>query len=574
MAVKKQRMVFAAMLPGCAVLFSTISFAGVQTFVDVTASMGISGMTGLGHSVAWCDIDNDGDIDVAFSNQEGSGFWLYRNDVTQFVNITSSSGLAGNGASRILWGEVTSDEYSDLILDTGSSQKLYRNDDGASFTNITSGSGLTGSPVSMADFNNDGALDILALTSSGCSVLQNSGSGVFTAQPAGSGSWWVAACLDYDLDGDQDIYLGTYGNSPNTLLRNDGTEFTDVTTEAGVTFNSGTGGITVGDYNNDGCLDLYLGNYSTPLCKLFQNNGDGTFSDVTTAAGVAGHDDTRTSAFTDYNNDGWLDIFSSHHDFYSYSNIMWMNNGDGTFSNTGAGLGLSGEWIGDYFGTAWGDYNLDGDIDLFAVGHIDKWVLYRNDMSETMPANYVTLELEGTTSSRDAIGALVTADLGTHTLTRAVGGGEGYHDYHSLPVEFGLYDATAIQTLEINWPSGLVETYYNIAANQFIYAIEGGGISGIEDNSGTPADTILSLECSPNPCTDKMTISYSGAQGAAAAVTIFDLSGRMIDEAGEVQLGSQTQSITWNRGSIPAGIYICQLSSHAQKTQLRFTVLR
>jgi len=71
-----------------------------------------------------------------------------------------------------------------------------------------------------------------------------------------------------------------------------------------------------------------------------------------------------------------------------------------------------------------------------------------------------------------------------------------------------------------------------------------------------------------------MTISYSGAQGAAAAVTIFDLSGRMIDEAGEVQLGSQTQSITWNRGSIPAGIYICQLSSHAQKTQLRFTVLR
>ncbi|MCK5842169.1 MAG: VCBS repeat-containing protein [Candidatus Sabulitectum sp.] len=555
---------------------SSGSSAGVQTFTDVTASVGIGGMTGLGHSVAWCDIDNDGDIDVAISNQEGSGFWLYRNDLTGFVNITSSSGLGGNGASRILWGEVTGDEYSDLILDTGSSQKLYRNDDGASFTNITSGSGLTGSPVSMADFNNDGALDILTLTSAGCSILQNSGSGVFTAQPAGSGSWWVAACLDYDLDGDQDIYLGTYGNNANTLLRNDGSSFTDVTTAAGVTFNSGTGGITVGDYNNDGYLDLYLGNYSAPLCKLFQNNGDGTFNDVTAAAGVAGHDDTRTSAFTDYNNDGWLDIFSSHHDFYSYSNIMWMNNGDGTFSNTGVSLGLSGEWIGDYFGTAWGDYNLDGDIDLFAVGHIDKWVLYRNDMSETMPANYIVLELEGTTSNRDAIGALVTADLGTHTLTRVIGGGEGYHDYHSLPIEFGLYDATAIQTLEINWPSGLVETYSNIAANQYIYAVEGDGISGIDDNAGTPAGITLWVECSPNPCADQLTISYSGADGTTAEVTILDLSGRIVGLVGEVQLSSQTGSITWNanEASIPAGIYVCRLSTPAGVTHRRFTLLQ
>ncbi|MCK5034785.1 MAG: VCBS repeat-containing protein [Candidatus Sabulitectum sp.] len=576
MAVEGQRTVFAAMLLGCAVLFYTASYAGVQTFTDVTASVGIGGMTGLGHSVAWCDIDNDGDIDVAISNQDGSGFWLYRNDLTGFVNITSSSGLGGNGASRILWGEVTGDDYSDLILDTGSSQKLYRNDDGASFTNITSGAGLTGSPVSMADFNNDGALDILALTSAGCSVLYNSGNGVFTAQPAGSGSWWNGTCLDYDLDGDQDIYLGSYSSGANALLRNDGALFTNVTAAAGVTYNNGTSGVTSGDYNNDGLVDLYLGNNSSPGCKLFKNNGDGTFSDVTTAAGVLGYDDTRTSAFVDYNNDGWLDIFSSHHDFFVISNVMFRNNGDGTFTEVGEDLGLSGEWTGDYFGIAWGDYNLDGDIDLFAVGHIDKWVLYRNDMSETMPANYVTLELEGTTSNRDAIGALVTADLGTHTLTRVIGGGEGYHDYHSLPIEFGLYDATAIQTLEINWPSGLVETYNNIAANQYIYAVEGDGISGIEDQAGTPAGNILSLECSPNPCADLLTISYSGADGATAEVTILDLSGRIVGVVGEVQLNSQTRSVTWNANevSIPAGIYVCRLRTPDGVTHRRFTLLR
>ena len=575
MRTETKRSIFSAILSGCAVLFSTAGFAGVQEFTDVTAAMGISGQTGLGHSVAWCDIDNDGDIDVAFSNQGGDGFWLYRNDITQFTNITSSAGLAGNGASRVLWGEVTGDDYTDLILDTGSSQKLYKNTDGTTFTNITSGSGLTGSPVSMADFNNDGALDILSLTSSGCSVLYNSGIGTFTAQTAGSGSWWNGSCLDYDKDGDPDIYLGTYGSGANALLRNDGTSFTNVTAAAGVTYNNGTSGTTSGDYNNDGWVDLYLGNNSYPGCILFENNGDGTFTDVTTAAGVLGYDDTRTSAFVDYNNDGWLDIFSSHHDFYEISNIMYRNNGNGTFTEVGASLGLSGEFIGDYFGIAFGDWNLDGDIDLFAVGHIDKYVLYRNDMSETMPANYVTVELEGTTSNRNAIGALVTADLGSLTLTRTVGGGEGYHDYHSLPIEFGLYDSPSIQTLTINWPSGLVETYTDIAANQYIYAIEGDGISGIEGSSGETG-SILALECSPNPCTDLLTISYSGAVGNTGELTILDLSGRVIGNAGEVTLNSETQSITWDGNSCntPSGIYICRLSTPEEVTQRMFTLLR
>ncbi|MEN8207914.1 MAG: FG-GAP-like repeat-containing protein [Candidatus Fermentibacteria bacterium] len=561
------------------VIFSADGYAQ-QVFTEVAASLGVTGQTGLGHSVGWCDIDNDGDLDIAMSNQDGSGFWLYRNNGTDFTNITSSAGLGGLGARRILWGEVTGDEYSDLVLDWGSSQKLFGNNGDATFTDLTSGSGLTGDPVCIADFDNDGSADVLTLTSSGCSVLLNSGGGVFTAQVAGTGDWWVAVTLDYDLDGDQDIYLGTYGNDPNALLRNDGSSFTDVTASAGVAFSTGTGGVTAGDYNNDGYIDLYLGNYSAPCCKLFENNGDGTFSDVTIAAGVAGYNDTRTSGFTDYNNDGWLDIFSSHHDFYTYSNIMWRNNGNGTFSNVGVSLGLSGEMIGDYFGTAWGDYNLDGDVDLFAVGHIDKYVLFRNDQSATMPANYVTLELEGTVSNRNAIGARVVADLGSLSLTRCVRGGEGYHDFHSLPIEFGLYDAASIQSLQINWPSGLVETYTDISANQFIYAIEGDTlITGITGDSPQAASGDLWLNCSPNPCADHISLNYSGENGVTTSLAVFDLSGRLVRSLGSSVLDGSLQNAVWNGfddsgNRVPGGVYICRLLAPHEVVTRKVTLLR
>ena len=551
---------------------------GQQVFTEVASSLGISGQSGLGHSVAWCDIDNDGDLDVAFSNQDGTGFWLYRNDPGSFTDITASSGLSGLGANRILWGEVTGDGYSDLILDWGSSDRLYSNDGDGTFTDITSGSGLTGSAKCVVDFENDGDLDILTVTSSGCSVLLNSGSGTFSGGPSATGDWWCAACIDYDMDGDQDFYLGTYGSDPNSLLRNDGSSLTDVTSEAGAGFTGSTTGITVGDYDNDGLPDLYLGNYSSPGCILLANDGDGTFTDVTAAAGVYGHDDTRTVAFTDYNNDGWLDIFVSHHDFYLYSNIMWRNNGDGTFSDVGSQLQLSGEFMGDYFGTAWGDYNLDGDIDLFAVGHIDKYVLFRNDQSETVPANYLVLELEGTISSRDAVGARVSADTGDMTITRWAGGGEGYHDFHSFPVELGLHDSPTIESLEITWPSGLVETYTDIAADQYVYAIEGDSLyTGIGEREPDPV-LPLDMRCGPNPFSRFLSIELARPSGAEVRLDVYDTAGRRVRNLGPTMAGGSTIVLSWDGMDdsglvLPEGVYILRAACGGEVSVRRVTLL-
>jgi hypothetical protein len=549
-------------------------------FTEVTSQMGIGGQYGLGNSVGWCDLEEDGDLDVAFSNQMGDGFWLYRNDGDVFVDITASSGLSGVAGSRIIWAELTGDDYTDLALDTGSGQSLYQNDGDCTFTDITAGSGITGSVICAADFDNDGNADLLTLTGSGCSVLYNDGTGKFSSVQAAAGSWWCGVCLDYDLDGDQDVYLGTYGSDPNVLLRNDGSSFQDVTATAGVQWDGGTSGITAGDYNNDGYPDLYLGNTSSPGCKLFENQGDGTFNDVTSAAGVTGHTDTRTPAFVDYNNDGWLDIFVSNHDFYTYSNQMYRNNGNGTFTDVGEPLGLSGQMIGDYFGTAWGDFDLDGDADLFSVGHIDTYNLMRNDMGDTMPAHYAVVELVGTQSNRDAIGTRVSADIGSMVLTRFVGAGEGMHDFHSFPVELGLYDRTSIQSLEISWPSGLVETYESVDADCYLTAVEGDSLyTPVARESWLQTHRRPALACSPSPSCGPFTVMFEGPVGADALVSVFDLSGRRIAVLFDGALSGDVVTTTWSCGDgsgveVPPGVYVVRMDTPLGVTSRKLILLR
>ena len=554
---------------------------GQQVFTEVSGEMGFGGQSGLGHAVAWCDLNGDDLQDVAFSNQDGSGFWLYANSDGYFEDITVSAGLGGVSASRILWAELTGDGLRDLVLDTGSGQALYQNLGGEEFADITPGSGLAGSPIAVADFDGDGEADLLSLTSSGCAVLYNDGTGVFTQETISTESFYCGVCLDYDGDGDDDVYLGTYGDYPNALLRNDGSGFTDVTPGSGAEWNGGTSGITAGDYDNDGWTDLYLGNTSSPGCKLFRNNGDGTFDDVTSTAGVTGYTDTRTPSFVDYNNDGWLDIFVSNHDFYVNSNQMYRNEGDGTFTEVGEQLGLSGEMMGDYFGTGWADFDLDGDADLFAAGHIDKYNLFRNDMGETMPAAYLTLDLEGTESNYCGIGAVVTADLGSMVLTRTVRAGEGMHDFHSLPVELGLYDCTEVQTLEVAWPSGIVESYSNVAADQYLTVVEGDSLyTGLASGpASAPQLGGVRLVCRPNPFSGELAVTVEGSAASGTGLEVFDLSGRRVRRIDPDPGEAGSRNYHWDGRDdsgqpLPEGVYLIGTGAGAGGACAAVTLLR
>ena len=533
-----------------------------QTFTDVTNAMGISvsGSPAYGQAAAFCDIDNDGDLDIAFSHEQGATFHLYRNDGNIFTEITSSSGLSGISVSSILWGEITGDEYSDLIT----LSSIYRNNGNNTFTNITSGSGISGECRSVADFNNDGYADILSLGTN-TKIYYNNGAGVFLNSTVLTGSSICSAvCFDYNNDNKMDIYLGNNGSGQNILYRNNGDgTFTDVTQSAGVSCSQNTSSVSVGDFDNDGYWDLYLGIHlgqlSQPANILFKNNGDGTFTNVTTAAGVAGSPSTRTTSFVDYNSDGWLDLFVDDH--YK-GNKLYKNNGDGTFTDVAPAMNITGGF-GDYFGTSWGDYNNDGAMDLFAVGHFYIYKLYENT---NCPNSYLTLRLHGTVTNHNAIGVKVKLYAGSLNLTRYISVGDGMNDCHGLPVHFGLGLTNTVDSVEIFWKSA-VQKLYNVSANQILDIVEGDPLGQRE----TMNENINSIQVKPNPTFRELVISFKNNTESLFVVEVFDMYGKKM--ISEELFNSPSNQVKMNCSALPSGIYILNISFDNRVFRTKFIKL-
>jgi len=532
-----------------------------QSFQNVAAAMGISGQTGLGHAVGWGDIDNDGDPDLGLSNQEGDGFWFYRNDGDHFTNITASGGLGiVPGANKIIIAEVTGDEFNDLIIRTRSStQFLFESNGDGTFDNITAGSGIAGAAVyNIADFDNDGNTDLLSVANNYYSILYGNGDGTFqTAENITPYiSFWGVAVLDYDRNGFMDFYATTYDGEENILMHNNGDgTFTNTTIAAGLSYPDAAHAIDVGDFNNDGWIDIYLGSYSALPCKLFKNNGDGAFTDIAAQAGATGHNDTRTVAFVDYNNDGWLDIFSSHHDFYSYSNTMLRNNGDETFTEVATSLGLSGEWMGDYFGQGWADYNRDGAMDLFAAGHIDKYQLFKNI---NCPNSFISFRLQGVQSNPNGIGAQVDVWLGGHRISRNVLPNGGFHDFSDLDVLVGLNGAYSLDSIIVYWPSGIIQKLGATNAGEFLTIVEDEttDIGWLDNKSNN-----LLVSVTPNPASDRVVLHVQATHESYITITLINTQGQEVRKIFQGAVDGREHQLTIQVNKLTGGIYFLKVET-------------
>jgi len=287
----------------------------------------------------------------------------------------------------------------------------------------------------------------------------------------------------------------TNDSTPKFLYKNLGNgKFSEIGLESGTAVDEdgseqASMGIAIGDYNHTGRPSLFITNFSDEYAVLFRNDGDWNFTDVSYKSGVAVPSLPYVkwgAAFADFANDGWLDLFAvTGHVYpqvdelpsgarYREPKMLLMNQHDGTFCDASTQAGPALQEIQASRGVAIGDLFNDGQMDA-VVNNLDgEPMILRN---HGVPGNHwVSFELAGTKSNRLAIGARLKLVAGGMTQSSEIYSGSSYLSQHDLRQHFGLGKATKIDSLEIRWPSGKVETIKDLAADQFYSVLEGQGI--------------------------------------------------------------------------------------------------
>ena len=466
---------------GLLLLGTSLGYAQPFTRIDIGALVSDQGDS---RSVNFVDYDNDGDLDLFVSNgpQAGSTNFLYRNDGEGVFTKIAEDPIVSDHTPSVgtTWGDYDNDGDLDLYVTNwyGQPNQLYANNGDGTFDRITTGPPVAdpgfSEAASWGDYDADGDLDLYVANSDGSlrnALYTNKGDGSFTRVDSGapvtdtrasrSVSW-----VDYDADGDLDLFVTNEFSQVNDLYRNLRVEtgtptFVRITTGAIATDEGSSISSSWGDYDNDGDLDLFVANAGQNNA-LYTNNGDGTFAALTEGPVVNDGGSSYGSTWGDYDNDGDLDLFVTNAFRGLTTNFLYANNGDGTFTRiTDGPIAAETGWT---YGSAWGDYDDDGDLDLFIAKVNDEDnVLYRNDAAAGN--HWFTLRLIGTASNTSAIGAIVRvkATLGGASVwqMREVTAQSGYTG-QNLRVHFGLGNATVIDSLRIEWPSGQQQRTANL----------------------------------------------------------------------------------------------------------------
>lgn len=448
-----------------------------------------------GHSsgACWGDYDNDGYPDLFVANWEGQNNFLYHNHGDgMFEKITTGRIVNDGGWSRsCTWGDYDNDGFADLaVSDDGGGIFLYHNEGGASFTRVQD------TPIaqdygncygiSWADYDNDGWLDLFVArhTDAPDLLYHNHGNGTFekiTTGPAvnDSGASVPVSWGDYDGDGCVDLFVGTInGQQPNFLYRNNcNGSFNRIMEGPIATDRSASSTSNWVDYDNDGDLDLFVGNVPSDGHQdnlLYKNDGNGRFTKITAGA-IVTDGDGHNSSWADYDGDGDPDLFMA---IESGLKRLYQNNGDGTLTRITTGAIAIDRGESGASGPNWADYDNDGDMDLFVAVSNGNNLLYRNNGTGN---HWLHLKLIGAApertrtgvgSNRSAIGARVTVSAAINgrpvQQMQEVSGQTGMYNQNSLTLEFGLGDARIVESVTIRWPSGVVQTLANVAVNQLM----------------------------------------------------------------------------------------------------------
>jgi hypothetical protein len=567
--------VIAVISASVAALRSATAAGGQPWFEDVTHKAGINyrhhprqfnnryaaimqGYARLGAAVAVGDYDNDGFEDIFVTDScAGCENHLYHNngDFT-FSDVARAAGVADgndeeNASAAALWFDYNNDGLLDLFVVRFGHSILYENLGNGQFRDITKAAGLdrymNAVKAIAFDYDHDGYPDLFigsyfqptdifhpntprffpesfenANNGGGVTVFHNNRDGTFTDVTERVGVLTTGWTLDLghgdaNNDGQEDLYVANDFGTDRFFKNNGNGTFTDKT-QTVIGFDTKKGmNVDWADYNNDGCLDIYVTNvyddYMKECAMLWHNMGDGTFTDVSQEVGTCDTGWGWAAKFFDYDNDGWLDLYvvngwvsagSENYvpDIYAMlirpgvdladarnwppignksmsgyeKKRLFHNVGGEFFKEEAARHGLDSTKDGR--GIAVADFDNDGRLDLLVTNADDEPNLYRNILPTG--AHWISFVLEGTKSNRFAIGAQIRLTAGGKTYLSYVNGGNGFASQSTMHVHFGLGSVTNVDRVEVRWPSGLRQVFSGPPADHLYRIVEGQETSSMQ----------------------------------------------------------------------------------------------
>ena len=530
----------------------------------------ICGNTLFGNGVSFFDYDNDGWDDLTVATADDDPVRFYKNINGNFVEQTLN--IANNNwrNKQVNWVDIDNDGDNDLFVTSDTSiNRLYENLGNMILQDITSTSGLLNEVLvtygaSWGDYNNDGFLDVFLSnrdTTIPNILYKNNGNNTFSLVNSESGLIttgtlsFCSAFIDYNKDGFQDIYVANDKvEYPNIMYKNNGDgTFTEVGFETGTDITIDAMSVTIGDYNSDSWLDIYVTN-DVVGNVLLKNNGNGTFSDETLSSNTAMNSVAWGSVFLDAENDGDLDIYvSAEHDgtVSGYlSSALFTNNNDEYI--------LENEAIPDDYAISYsnaiGDIDNDGYPEILVnnINH-DNIFLWKNNSNNTN--NWLKVKLEGTISNRNGVGSMIEISVNGEKQYRYTLIGEGYLSQNSASEIFGIGDATVIDYVKVNWLSGTEDIFYNVSPNQNLKIVEGSSLSIEESNTSE-------IKLFPIPTTEILNIESSLP---IEEVMVYSL-------LGEVNISAymNKNEISLDVTSLEPGIYFLRLSLTSSQEIIKF----
>ena len=486
---------------------------GNGTFTDITGPAGV-GDQGYGMGCVFADYDGDGNVDLYVTNYGVNVLYRNNGDVT-FRDVTEASGVGcelwSTGAA---FADVDGDNDLDLYVCN------YVTYDLEQLEQMKAESLQSGKPV-------PSALNPHVFEPQDNVFYRNNGDGTFTdvtaetdiAAPGGRSM--QAIFSDFDGDNDLDLYVAN-DTSVNYMYRNDGGVFTDVSADSWAADFRGSMGLAAGDYDGDGDVDLFMSHWVDEENALYRNLLNEAVGSQQSAVGkepFVAESDTQPphtesrkpkaesqrirfvdesytallaeesikqigwgTALFDYDNDGDLDIFVTNGSTFQelkrpqvlipQRDALFRNDGDGVFTDVSEITGITALPTRVGRGATFGDYDNDGDVDIFIVNNHARPTLLRNDGGNRN--NWLHVELIGTNANRNAVGAKIQVKTMNQTQIREIYAGDSYMSFNSFVAEFGVGTATQVENLQVIWSNGDIQTLHNVPTNQRLRITQNG----------------------------------------------------------------------------------------------------